>query len=160
MKHLQYGLTLFTGMDVKEIIPFLIVIAFSIVGSLAKKKGGKKPAGKSSKNIFESILSQMEEEMKPESYEPPFMEEQTVVEQEDYSIFETQEDPFLNYERAANKTKPEPVKKTSESAYMHRSEPMNIKKKHKKKKHRYAISNVTEAKKAVVYSEILKPKHF
>ncbi len=142
-------------MEIKDILPILLIAAFSIFGSLAKNKAKKKGNAPKKKNIFESLMDEIQQEINPE---PPLEMETSSIpyEKEEDSSFKSEIEDIR--EKYNQQTEPK-REQTHIYESMHSHVPHKPILRKKKKKHKYALNNLSEAKKAIIYSEILKPRH-
>ncbi len=157
--------------SIKELLPFLFFIIIGIVGSLSKKKSGNK--GTSGKNVFEKMLDELNGENTKKVVDPSVPETlEEDWEEEPAYAFEQVEERFAPVPEASSVTPAaDKVKPTSLlEAYKQRKESMQHGKSWAPLEvidldeagHRVELqlNNPDEVKKAVLYSEILKPRYF
>lgn len=158
-------------MDFKEILPFLIVVAISIIGSLTKKKT-RKGGQSQKKSVFDTFLDELNGrnsvEVKEEHQPQPIFE---VDEMEPEDVFEEPAQVVI----PVHKNNPEPIS-------VREKEPISLvdhynqrqKRNHETERsrmevvhidsddtvHTYSLNNIEEARKAIVYTEIIKPRYF
>lgn len=159
-------------MDIKELLPFLVVIAISIIGSIAKKKP-QKGANPQKKNVFENFLDELngndtkevfKQEVETES-ENDYYEEDEYESVHVQPIMETVETPETNTEKVWTEN-PTSLLET----YHARRDQLTQGKGWKPlevidlndKGHRLQLKldDPDEARKAILYAEILKPRYF
>ncbi len=158
-------------MDFKEILPILLVIAFSVIGSLSKKKKKQKtfsPQNREQKpkNVFESLLDELQTEIKDQKEEffPP-------VAPETKEEFQPQQTSFYrSFERAEEPEEEiaEPAFATAETSHPTYQSIHDLTESHKtslpsvtkKKKPIVSLHSPSQARKAFIYSEVFNRRHF
>lgn len=153
-------------MDLKELLPFLIVMAISIVGSLSKKKVKTEAPKSKPKGMFDTLLEELKSKMEvDDNNDTPF--EQEIIQ------METPEEDVPNevYTRSPileNKDEQESTGYQSVNALLKeknkKKEPIKVMISKSAKHNRNALSmnfkNPDEIKKAIIYGELLRPIHF
>lgn len=151
-----------------DLIPFLIVIAISIVGSAMRKKRKRDAAGNSTPSPqnkkSDDIFSWMEKFTNPEESVNPY--QQNVEEENMPSSEKPQQITIREHltQKAAKESAKSLVNELKESSYKQKSEnsssasnftsPVKLQAKRVKNKQQFNL------KKAVIYSEILNRKYY
>lgn len=156
-------------MDLKELLPFILFAVIGIVGSLSKKKGQKGGQSKK-KNVFETFLDELNGRNKPEFTEQPqpIFEVDDLEEKIEFEDYAQSINPsIVDMDEPSQETVTKPV-----SLLDHFNERQ---KKYKEKGRRemevididkstdvqsYSLKDPEEARKAIVFAEIIKPRYF
>lgn len=159
-------------MDIKELLPFLVVIVISIIGSLAKKKP-RKNGQPQSKNVFEKMMDELNGTNSTiVETDPELMNvDDELVREEEYMFEDEEREVVPGIEQtqvSSHNSKYEPTSLIE--AYNKRKEEMKKGKGWRPlevididtPEHALELNlhDPDEAKKAFVYSEILKPRYF
>jgi hypothetical protein len=143
-------------MEIGDIINFLLILAFAvimpIIGAFTKKKAKKTPLGQQASTGFESVLSSFSDELakfkeeKAESFDAEYS-------QSSYEKEEISTKPFLEHdlEHFYAETQTSLSEKKYEQLDDNKAE--SIEKS-------WIEENEFELKKAIIFSEIIKPKYF
>lgn len=153
-------------MDIKEFLPFIIVIAISIIGSLTKKK--KQQGGQSQKkNIFETLMDELNGRNNPEVHEEPIYEVENYEDNTEEYLLETvvpvKKQVVTTADTATGNTVSlmdqfKERKRKNKVTGRGSIEVLEIDEEGKVQELR--LEDPEEARKAIIYAEIIKPKYF
>lgn len=153
-------------MDLKELLPFLIVIAISIVGSLSKKKAKTEVTKGKPKGIFDTLLEELKTKMELDdnndtSFEQEIIQMETLDEDVPNEVYTAS--PILEKEEEYKTTGYQSINALLKEKNK-KKEPIKVmvskNTKQKKKALSMNFKNPDEIKKAIIYGELFRPIHF